>query len=145
MIRLLTQLLTVCAILFFSGLTSAQVTGKWKTIDDETGKPRSMVEIFERGGKWFGRIVHVFPRPGRDADPVCTACDPSDKRYKTKIKGMEIIRNMVKEGDAFEGGDILDPENGKIYRCKFWLEGKELKVRGYLGPFFRTQTWLREE
>lgn len=131
-------------IVFFPLLAGAQVTGKWKTIDDATGKPRSLVEIFERGGKLYGRVVSIFPRPGNDPDPVCNACDPSDPRHKTKVKGMEIVRNMKKDGSEYSGGDILDPQNGKVYRCKLWLEGKDLKVRGYLGPFFRTQTWLRE-
>jgi len=57
--------------------------------------------------------------------------------------GMEIIRHMEAEGDEYAGGEILDPEVGRVYRCKLWLEGKNLKVRGYLGPFYRTQTWLR--
>ena len=123
-------------------VANGQITGKWKTIDDATGKPRSVVEIFERGGQYFGKVVSIFPRPGKDPDPVCNACDPSDKRYKVKVKGMEIVRNLKKDGSEYGGGDILDPENGKVYRCKIWLEDNTLKVRGYLGPFFRTQTWL---
>ena len=139
------QKLSFTAILigFVAFAGQAQVTGKWRTIDDATGKPRSVVEVFERGGQIYGKIVHIFPRPGKDPDPVCNACDPSDNRYKLKVKGMEIIRGMKKDGSEFAGGDILDPENGKVYRCRLWLEGKELKVRGYLGPFFRTQTWER--
>lgn len=126
------------------GLSSAmaQIVGKWKTIDDATGKPRSVVEIFERGGSYFGKVLSIFPRPGKDPDPVCNECDPSDSRYKKKVKGMEIVRNLKKDGDEFSGGDILDPEIGKIYKCKIWKEEGNLKVRGYLGPFFRTQTWL---
>lgn len=127
---------------FAAVVASAQITGKWKTIDDNTGKPRSVVEIFERGGKYFGKVITIFPRPGKDSDPLCNACDPSDSRFKKKVKGMEIVRNLVKDGDEFSGGDILDPEIGKIYRCKIWIEDNTLKVRGYLGPFFRTQTWL---
>ena len=133
----------VLALLISPVLGIGQVTGRWKTIDDATGNPRSVVEIFEKGGRLSGRVVTIFPRPGKEADPVCTACDPSDDRYKQKVKGMEIIRNMKKEGDEYAGGDILDPENGKVYRCRFWTENKQLKVRGYLGPFFRTQTWHR--
>lgn len=126
---------------FFPLNANTQVLGKWTTIDDETGKPRSIVEIFERGGNLFGRILTIYPEPGKSPDPICTACDPADPRYKTKVKGMEIIRNMKKDGSEYAGGDILDPKSGKVYRCKLWVEGKELKVRGYLGPFFRTQTW----
>lgn len=129
-------------VLSFSTPVAAQVMGKWKTIDDVSGQPKSVVEIFERGGKYFGKIVHLFPRPGREADPVCTKCDAEDPRFGQKIKGMEIVRSMRRDGEEISGGDILDPESGKVYRCKMWREGENLMVRGYLGPFFRTQTWL---
>ena len=126
-------------------LTSAQLAGKWKTIDDSSGKPRSIVEITEKGGVFQGRIIHLFPQPGKDPDPVCTKCELGDARHGQKIKGMEIIRSMKKDGDELAGGTILDPESGNVYRCRMWLEGKMLKVRGYLGPFFRTQTWHRAD
>jgi uncharacterized protein (DUF2147 family) len=92
-----------------------------------------------------GKVIKLFPRPAEDPDPVCDKCDPSDTRFKRKIIGMEIVRNLHKDGNVYSGGDILDPENGKTYRSKIWVEGKELKVRGYWGPFFRTQTWQRVE
>ncbi len=127
-------------------LSDAQsVLGKWKTIDDSSGEARSIVEITENGGKVFGKVVKLFPQPSEDPDPVCDNCEPADPRYKKKIIGMEIIRNMVKDGNEYSGGDILDPENGKVYRSKIWIEGKDLKVRGYWGPFYRTQTWQRAE
>lgn len=131
------------ALLFISvtGYAQTSVLGKWKTIDDETGKERSVVEIFEKGGKVNGKITKLFREKGEDQDPVCLECDEEDDRYKKKIIGMEIIRDMKKDGSEFAEGTILDPNNGKVYRCKIWLEGKELKVRGYLGPFYRTQTW----
>jgi uncharacterized protein (DUF2147 family) len=124
---------------------SQSVLGKWKTIDDETSKPRSVVEIFERGGKVYGRIIKLYREPNEEQDPVCDDCDPDDSRYNKKVIGMEILTNMTKDDDEFEDGEILDPKNGKVYSCKIWLEGKDLKVRGYLGPFFRTQTWLSVE
>lgn len=119
----------------------AKVTGRWQTIDDNSGEVRSVVELFERNGKINGRIVRLFPKPGEDADPVCDKCPEDDSRYKKKIIGMEIIRDMVKTGEEYSEGTILDPEPGKIYRCKLWLEGNDLKIRGYWGPFYRTQTW----
>lgn len=125
--------------------SQGSLQGKWKTIDDNTGEARSIVEIFERSGKVFGKVVKIFPRPDRDPDPVCTKCSPDDARYNQKIVGMEIIRDLVRSGEEYSGGDILDPENGKVYRSKIWLEGKELKVRGYWGPFYRTQTWHRAD
>ncbi len=121
------------------------VLGKWKTIDDNTNEAKSVVEIIEREGIVFGKIVKLFPRPDEDPDPVCDQCDRGDPRFNRKVIGMEIIRNMKRDGAALAGGDILDPENGRVYRSKIWVEGKELKVRGYWGPFFRTQTWLRAE
>ncbi|HAC25102.1 MAG TPA: DUF2147 domain-containing protein [Cytophagales bacterium] len=129
--------------LFFTLQAPAQVTGRWKSVDDNTGEVKSIVEIFENGGKIFGRVVQIFPKPGENPDPVCDQCPPDDSRHLKKILGMEIIRFMEADGTEYTGGDILDPEVGRVYRCKLWLEGKNLKVRGYLGPFYRTQTWLR--
>jgi uncharacterized protein (DUF2147 family) len=126
-----------------SCLAQKSVIGKWKTIDDNTGEAKSIVEIFERGSKVFGKIVSLVPKAGRPADPVCDNCPEDDARYKKKIIGMEIIQNLVKDGDDYSEGTVLDPESGKIYRCKIWLEGNDLKLRGYIGPFFRTQTWTR--
>jgi uncharacterized protein (DUF2147 family) len=129
----------------FSHLAMGQdVKGKWKTIDDETGEPKSIVEVFERDGKLFGKIVKLFRKPGEDQDPVCDDCEEDDPRYMKKLIGMEILRNMERDGTEYDGGDILDPKNGKVYKCKIWVEGKDLKMRGYIGPFYRTQTWKRE-
>lgn len=122
---------------------SQSIVGKWKTIDDNTGEEKSIIEIYEKNGKVFGKVLAIFSK--EDPDPVCDECDSDDPRYKRKIIGMEIIRNMVKDGNEYEDGDILDPENGKVYRCKLWVEGGDLKVRGYLGPFFRTQTWKKSQ
>jgi uncharacterized protein (DUF2147 family) len=140
--RILTLLTFLLATSFHSEAQQL-VLGKWKTIDDHSGSEKSIVEIFERSGKIHGRIVRIFPAPGKDPDPVCDQCPQSDARFKKKIIGMEIIRDMVKSGDEYSKGDILDPETGKVYSCKFWIEGKVLKVRGYWGPFYRTQTWMR--
>jgi uncharacterized protein (DUF2147 family) len=121
------------------------VTGRWTTIDDETGKRRSVVEITERDGKLHGRIVQLFRDPGEDQDPTCTKCAADDDRYGKKIIGMEIIRGMIRDGEEWNDGDILDPKNGSVYDCKLWLEDGKLKVRGYVAFFFRTQTWVREQ
>lgn len=138
----------VFLLLLVSGVSFGQpstILGRWKTIDDVSGDARSIVEILEHQGMVFGRIVKIFPRPNVDPDPVCDKCSPEDPRFKKKIIGMEIIRNLKKSGDEYAGGDILDPENGKVYRSKIWVEGKDLKVRGYWGPFYRTQTWQRAD
>ena len=138
------SLLIFFVLLFCSTTTFSQVTGIWISIDDNSGEPRSIIEIVEQSGKYFGKVVKIFAKPGEPNDPVCDKCDAEDNRFKMKIIGMEILRNAAKEGSEFTGGSILDPENGKVYRCKFWLEGGNLKLRGYWGPFFRTQTWKRE-
>lgn len=122
---------------------SQSLTGKWKTIDDESGQERSVVEIFEKGDKLFGRVTKIFPGPDVETDPVCKECPQDDSRYQKKVIGMEIIRNMKSYGDYYADGDILDPKIGRIYKCRLWLEGNVLKVRGYWGPFYRTQTWHR--
>lgn len=119
------------------------VTGMWKTIDDNTGKPRSVVEITDQGGRLQGRIVKLFRDPGEDPDPICDECP--DDRKDHKAIGLEIIRDLVRDGSEWADGTILDPENGKVYDCKIWLEDGTLKVRGYVAFFFRTQTWLRYE
>lgn len=132
--------------LFFLALTaSAQsdIIGQWKTIDDNTGQETSIVEIFERNNKIYGRIVKIFPGPKEQKDPVCEQCDEDDPRYRKKVIGMEILQDLKKDGNEYTGGTILDPKNGKVYRCKIWREGADLKIRGYLGPFYRTQTWKK--
>jgi len=137
------RLFLLAFVLLSSSTFGQSVLGKWKTIDDNTGEEKSIVDIFERDGKVFGKIIKIFPPPGDDPDPVCDKCPQDDGRYKKKIIGMEIIQNMKKSDDELIDGTILDPEAGKIYRCKLWLEGNDLMVRGYWGPFFRTQTWKR--
>lgn len=115
------------------------IVGKWKTIDENTGEAKSVVDIFERGGKFYGKIVRLFSES--DPDPVCDKCDEEDPRFRKKVIGMEILLDLERHGEEFSEGTVLDPEDGKVYRCKLWLEGKNLKIRGYWGPFFRTQTW----
>jgi len=142
------RLMAVLVMAFFAGpsfVFAQGVTGKWKTIDDETGDPKSIVEIFEKNGKMYGKVVKLYRKPDEDPDPVCDDCDDGDDRYKKKIIGMEILRDMGQTEDAWEGGEILDPANGRVYRCRIWVEGNDLKVRGYWGPFYRTQTWLKAQ
>lgn len=132
-------------LLIQSSAMAQSVLGKWKTIDDETSEPKSIVEIFEKNGKVHGRIIKLFRKPEEDPDPVCQECEKEDPRYNKKVIGMEIMTGMSKSAEDYSGGEILDPNNGKVYRCRIWLEGEDLKVRGYWGPFYRTQTWLRAQ
>jgi uncharacterized protein (DUF2147 family) len=137
------RVLTVFFLVFAGSLSAQSIVGKWKTIDDNSGEAKSIVEIYEKDGKFYGKVTKIFLNPNEDPDPVCDECDKDDPRYKKKIIGMEIIRGLKKDDDEFSGGDILDPENGKVYRCRLWVEKGDLMVRGYWGPFFRTQTWKR--
>jgi uncharacterized protein (DUF2147 family) len=121
-------------------INAQDIFGKWKTIDDNTGKARSIVEIIKKDGKAYGKILKLYREPGEDLNPICDEC--SDYRKDKKVIGMTIITDMEKDGDEWEDGEILDPENGKVYDCKLWVENGKLKVRGYVAFFFRTQTWF---
>jgi uncharacterized protein (DUF2147 family) len=134
-------LLIICSLAY--GSQAQSILGKWKTIDDETGDPKSIVDIYEKDGKVYGKIVQLYRKPGEDPDPVCDKCPTNDERFSKKVIGMEIIRDMKKSGKEYTDGTVLKPDEGKIYKCKIWLEGDELKVRGYWGFLYRTQTWLR--
>lgn len=132
-----------------AGLAAAQAAtpvGLWKTVDDETGKERSLVRIAEEGGVLGGRIERVLD-PTTAPDAVCSQC--TDERKDQPIVGLPIITGMkpAEGGETWEGGQILDPKNGKVYRLRLKpVEGgAKLEVRGYVGPFYRTQTWLRAQ
>ncbi len=122
----------------------AGITGRWKTIDDKTGKPRGIVLIYEQGGQYFGKIEQSLdPKHARE---ICDLC--KDERKNQKVVGMVIMRHLKRSGDEYSGGDILDPDNGSVYRCKARLTegGKKLILRGYIGISLlgRSQTWIRE-
>ncbi len=117
------------------------IVGRWKTIDDETGKPKSIVHIYEQDGAYFGRVDSLI-NPDKP-NPTCDKCPDDDPRKDQPVKGMVILKNLKKDGDEYVDGRILDPKKGKIYDCKMWLEEGNLKVRGYLWLFHRTQTWYR--
>ncbi|MBK8944541.1 MAG: DUF2147 domain-containing protein [Ignavibacteriae bacterium] len=123
-----------------------KVEGLWKTIDDETGQPKSVVKVYVKDGKVFGDIVKLFRKAGEDPDPICDKCDDDDSRKNKKILGMTIITDMEKGDDGvWEDGEILDPKKGKVYDCKLWVENGKLQVRGYVLFFHRTQEWLKYE
>ena len=116
--------------------------GKWNTVDDKSGKIRSEVQIYEQGGKLFGKITSLTEPNDEQGKPrICTNCTGAD--HNQPVVGLIIIRDIAPGGDRFKGGTILDPENGKVYKAELWIEDGKLKVRGYLGPFYRTQTWLK--
>jgi uncharacterized protein (DUF2147 family) len=140
-----TWMIATAATLFTSlAMAQASPVGLWKTIDDKTGKERSMVRITESGGVLTGRIERRLD-PNAKATDVCDKC--SDDRKDKPIQGLEIIRGAKKDGEFWTDGRILNPEEGKVYRLRLALqdEGKKLEVRGYVGPIFRNQTWIRVE
>lgn len=121
---------------------SNTVIGKWKTIDDETGKPKSIVEIYEQSGKIYGKVVDILDAEKKKN--LCVNC-PGDDKNKP-VMGLVIIKGLSKDGKEYNGGKILDPVSGKLYKCFLALEGSDkLNVRGYIGfsLFGRTQTWHR--
>lgn len=121
--------------------------GLWRTVDDQTGQVKGLVRIREVNGQFEGKIDKIFPKPGDDPAPKCEKCD--GPRHNQPILGLTFMWGFNKQGDEYQGGEILDPETGKIYRSKMTLidGGKKLEVRGFIGfsLFGRTQTWLREQ
>lgn len=131
------------ALLFIVSIASAQsIFGKWKTIDDETGKAKSIVAIYEQNGKAYAKILELLEPEKKGS--LCTECDGGNKNKP--VEGLVIINGLEKDGDEWNGGKILDPKTGKKYKCYITLEGMEkLKVRGYIGFSLigRTQYWER--
>lgn len=141
-----TRYFFLAVLVALTSMVSAQsLAGRWKTIDDETGRVKSVVEMTERNGQFFGTVVELFRLPEEDQDPHCEKCD--DDRKDMRVLGMDIVRNMEVEEDEWDEGTICDPKNGKVYGCKMWFEEGEpntLKVRGYWGFIYRTQEWIRQ-
>jgi uncharacterized protein (DUF2147 family) len=126
---------------------STSPVGTWQTIDDHTGQPKALVQISDDGsGALNGKVIKGLGSNDQP-DRRCTAC--TDARKDQLILGMTIINDMKKDGDAWDNGQILDPENGKLYKCKMHLEdgGNKLVVRGYIGVSLlgRSQTWVRQQ
>jgi uncharacterized protein (DUF2147 family) len=141
--------LVLAAAALGANAQSTSPVGTWKTIDDATKKEKSLVRIVESGGVYSGRIEKLLEST-MAPDAVCKEC--TDDRKDKPVVGLVIIRNMKQSADdktVFEGGDILDPANGKVYQSKMKLvdNGAKLEVRGFVGisMFGRTQTWIRAE
>ena len=141
--------LVLAGAAFAAGAQSTSPAGAWKTIDDDTKKEKSVVRIVDTGGVYSGRIEKLLEST-MAPDAVCKDC--SDERKDKPILGMTILRDVKASADdkaVFEGGDILDPANGKVYKAKMKLidNGSKLEVRGFIGISLlgRTQTWVRAE
>ena len=121
--------------------------GLWKNIDDVTGKPKALIRITENKGEVRGQIEKLFLAAGENPNPRCDKCQGANKDQP--VLGMVFMSGLRKNGDDYSGGEILDPDSGKVYRSKLTLTegGKKINVRGYVGvPMFgRTQTWVRQD
>lgn len=139
--------LLAAALAFAAPALAADLTpvGTWTTIDDTTHKPKSIVQITENGGKLEGKVLEVL-QSEQGPHPVCKECDGS--RKDQPIEGMTILWDVEKDGDVWDGGKILDPKSGKIYKVKLSVtdNGQKLDVHGYIGFSLlgRSQVWERK-
>jgi uncharacterized protein (DUF2147 family) len=143
-------IISMFTVLFFSAAVKAEnaITGTWKTVSDEgidKGKAKSHVEIFEKNGAYFAKVAKLLLKP---QDTLCEKCE-GDLKNKPVV-GMIFLQDMKKTGnvdeefgDEYAGGTIMDPDNGKTYKCKMWVKGDVLTSRGYIGFLYRTQQWFR--
>ena len=148
--KILVVIFVFLGFLHFGALAGDQNSpiGKWRTIDDHTGKQKSVVEVYEEHGELKGKILKLIPVG--DEDVSTKKCDQCPGEFKDKpILGMVFLWGLKKEGDEYKNGSILDPKNGRIYKAKVALEehGKKLHVRGFIGVALlgRSQIWVRDD
>lgn len=146
--RHLKTLLAIVSFLLSYSVHAADLSGLWQTTDDRTGKPRSLVRMTENAGE-YNAVVEKGLLTTDTGDATCDKC--TDERKGQKIVGMTIAKHLKPSSktNVYEDGEILDPENGKTYKCKMTLSpnGNELEVRGFIGFSLlgRSQTWKRIE
>ena len=135
----------VVLLLILVSLASAEaqtIFGKWKTIDPDTGKDESIIDVYEKNGKAYAKVVEIFNIA--DRDKTCIYCKGKNK--DKPILGLDILNGLKENGEEWSGGKILDPKNGKYYKCYVKLvEANKLKLRGYIGISLigRTEYWYR--
>jgi uncharacterized protein (DUF2147 family) len=146
----LIRALAVAFLLLLPGAAIAQAltpAGLWKTFSDHTGEADGLVRIVEVNGEFIGKVLAVFSPPATDPNPLCEEC--SGELKDQPVVGMTILRGLRWDGEEYSGGEILDPDDGRVYRCRLRLAegGRKLQVRGFIGIslFGRTQTWERQE
>lgn len=136
--------LLLVVVLFLTTTALGQtITGEWETYDDETNENKALIEIYQTGDLYFAKIVKSYIS---DNTAICKNCPGAKK--DTPIAGLVIIEDLKKDGDEYNDGEILDPQNGKTYSCYVELvDDNKLKVRGFLGVslFGRTQYWRRKQ
>ena len=120
------------------------VLGNWKIIKKESGEARSIVKIYEEDGEVYGRVTRILNEEKRDK--LCTKCKGEDKNKK--IEGLVLMKHFHKDGERYVDGTIMNPDDGKVYRSKIWLDEDNpdlLNVRGYVGIFYKTVQWQRDK
>ncbi len=136
--------LIIITLLLSQSIVSQTIFGKWKTVDDETGEEKSIVEIYQEDGKVYGKIIEIFDPVKRDLP--CEFCEGED--YNKPVLGLNIIKDMEKSGDVYKKGTVVNPEDGKVYDCRIKLDDdnpNRLQLRGYIAFFYRTQYWIRKD
>jgi len=136
------KFVTIICLLFVASINAQTIFGKWNSTNDDTGEVDSVVEVYEKDGKAFAKIIEIKD-PNRQ-NAVCTECKGENKGKR--ILGLNILTGLEKDGDEWSGGKILDPRNGKVYKCYIELvEPNKLKLRGYIGFSLigKTKFWER--
>ena len=134
--------ITLILLIITNSINSQSIFGKWYSTNEETGEIDSVIEVYKKQEKAFGKIIEIKNSERKNA--VCDLC--KDKNKNKPILGLNILNGLEKDGEEWSGGTILDPANGKEYSCTLSLNGpSELNVRGFIGFSFlgRTQKWKR--
>jgi len=137
-------LIIICCLFFTISGFSQTIFGKWNSFDEETNKIESVIEVYEKDTKAYAKIIAI--KDAARSSAKCLEC--SGKRKNEPILGMNILTGLKKDGNEWSGGKILDPKNGKEYKCYIQLlDDNTLKLRGYIGisMFGRTAIWKRAE
>lgn len=138
------HLLTLFVLTITFSINAQTIFGKWENRDEVTDKVDSIIEVYEKDGKAYAKIIEILDTIHKN--DVCVKC--KGKQKDKPILGMHILNGLKKDGDEWSGGKILDPKNGKKYKCYIKLENaNKLKIRGYIGfaAFGRTAYWYRKK
>ena len=144
MINMKTILSGILLVLLSIASNAQTIFGKWETRNEETNKVDSVIEIYEKNGKAFAKVVEIVDPARRNV--ACIYCEGENKGKP--VLGLEILSGLEKDNEEWSGGEILDPRNGKVYNCYIKLVNKnKLKLRGYIGIslFGKTRYWHRAE